>query len=193
MFYYLPIVLMKKFLSLTLLSSLVILFWCTNTGTNSPSQDAVEIATTQAYENKIENFAIQFPSTREFQENVYWSHVTFFTPLEENDTLRENISITKKELDQNYSLEEQYILTKPELENLIPNFLEISKENITINGIDAHKLIYQWTQSTYKLQWQQIYLIKDNAIYIATYTATQDSFWEFVQDVDAMVNTLEIK
>lgn len=70
----------------------------------------------------------------------------FFTPLKENDKLRENIGIMKKDLDKNYSLDEYYVLTKPELESMIPDFVEISKENISINNIDAQKLIYQGTQ-----------------------------------------------
>ena len=130
---------MKKIFSLALLTSLVFVFGCTS----KPTSTITESAELQTYESKTENFSIQFPVTREFQENIYGSNVIFFTPMEENDKIRENIGIIKKELDKNYSLDEYYALTKPELENMIPDFVEISKENISINGIDAQKLIYQ--------------------------------------------------
>jgi len=117
----------------------------------------------------------------------------FFTPLGKNDTLRENIGIMKKETDQAYDLEDYYSLTKPELETNIPNFVEVSKETISINNIEGHKLIYQGTQGDFKLQWQQNYFIKDKAVYIITYTATPKTFDDFAAEVDAMIATLEIK
>jgi len=184
---------MKKILSLIALSSLLVLFWCTSTKTDTPLADTQETAEIQTYENKTNNFSVKYPGTREFQEDVYGSDVMFFTPLKENDKLRENIGIMKKDLDKSYSLDEYYALTKPELENMIPDFVEVSKENITVNGIDAQKLIYQGTQWEFTLKWEQIYLIKDNAVYITTYTATQETFWEFIEEVDAMVSTLEVK
>jgi len=96
----------------------------------------------QAYENKTDGFSIQFPGTRNFQENVYGSSVMFFTPLLSGDTLKENVGIMKKALDKDYTLDDYYATTKPELVKLIPGFTEVSNEKIQINGMDAQKLIY---------------------------------------------------
>ena len=117
----------------------------------------------------------------------------FFTPLLSGDTLKENVGVMKKVLDKDYTLDEYYALTKPELIKLIPNFTEVSNEKIQVNGIDAQKLIYKWTQGETKLQWEQVYLIKNKAVYIVTYTATEVTFSQFNQKVDEMVATLEIK
>lgn len=117
----------------------------------------------------------------------------FFTPLTEGDTLKENVGVMKKALDKDYTLAEYYTITKPELIKLIPDFTEISNETIKINDIDAQKLIYKWTQGTTKLQREQIYLIKNKAVYIITYTATEATFNEFAQKIDEMAATLEIK
>ncbi len=193
---------MKKVLSLTLTAGLVFLFGCakswptviittpTTTGQNVTGQNVPE---RQTYESKTDWFSVQFPGTRTFQENVYGSTVMFFTPLTEGDTLKENVGIMKKVLDKDYTLDEYYALTKPELVKLIPDFTEISNETIKVNDIDAQKLIYKWTQGTTKLQWEQIYLIKNKAVYIVTYTATEATFSQFAQKVDEMAATLEIK
>lgn len=191
---------MKKFLSLILLGWLIFLFGCaksspattiiTSTWGLTTEQNAVE---RQTYESKTDGFSIQFPGTRTFQENVFGSSAMFFSPLIEWDTLKENIGVMKKALDKEYTLDEYYTFTKPELIKLIPGFTEISNETIKVNNIDAQKLIYKWTQWATKLQWEQVYLIKNKAVYIITYTATEATFDEFIQKLDEMIATLEIK
>lgn len=117
----------------------------------------------------------------------------FFTPTLSGDTLQENIGIMKKALDKDYTLDDYYAITKPELIKLIPGFTELSNETIKINDLDAQKLIYVGTQGTRKLQWEQVYLIKNKAVYILSYTATTSTFADYVQKIDEMVATLEIK
>lgn len=189
---------MKKFLSLSLVVGLLFLFWCTKNWATTPtdvtmSGNQQNEAERQTYENKKDWFSIQFPGNRTFEENVYGSAVMFFTPLTENDQLKENVGIIRQDLDKSYTLAEYYEITKPELINLIPGFSEISNETIKINGMDAQKLIYKGTQGSTNLQWEQIYLIKDKNVYIATYTATEKTFDEFAQKFDEMATTLEIK
>ncbi len=86
---------------------------------------------------------MQFPGDWTFEENVYGSSVMFFTPLSENDELKENVGIIKQDLDKAYTLDEYYEITRPELVNLIPGFTEISNETISINNMDAQKIIYK--------------------------------------------------
>ena len=83
--------------------------------------------------------------------------------------------------------------TKPELVKLIPGFTEISNEAIKINDLDAQKLIYIGTQGATKLKWEQVYLIKNKAVYILSYTATAATFADYAQKIDEMVATIEIK
>lgn len=196
---------MKKIISLALGISLLVLFWCSKiwtpaiTNTTGALIDSTTITTQtavaerQTYENKTDGFSLQFPGTRTFQEKAYGSSVMFFTPLISGDTIKENVGIMKKPLDKDYTLDDYYTLTKPELVKLIPNFTEISNETIQVNGLDAKKLIYTWTQWDAKLQWEQIYLIKNQAAYIITYTATATTFKDFSQKIDQMLATLEIK
>ena len=117
----------------------------------------------------------------------------FFTPITPEDTLKENVGIMKKTLDKDYTLDEYYTKTKPELLKLIPGFAEVSNTTVKINDIDAQKLIYKGMQGTTKLQWEQIYLIKNKAVYIITYTATEGTFDQFTQQLDELLATLTIK
>ncbi len=191
----------KKFLSLIVLGWILFLSGCvknTSTPSNLPAitwdlateQPVIEW---QTYTNKADGFTIQYPGDRTFQENVYGSSVMFFTPTLSGDTLKENVGIMKKVLDKDYTLDDYYAITKPELVKLIPGFTEISNEPIKINDLDAQKLIYIGTQGTTKLKWEQVYLIKDKAVYIVSYTATTDTFADYAQKIDEMIATLEIK
>jgi len=146
---------MKKFLSLAFFASLLVLFGCSKTpstpGADLPTTTTEEVAAVQTeevvavqtYESKTDKFSLQFPATRTFEENVYGSSVMFFTPLAQDDKLRENIGIVKKTLDKEYTLDEYYTLTKPELQKLIPSFSEVSNETINIKDVNAQKLIYK--------------------------------------------------
>lgn len=185
---------MKKILSLVFIVSLLVLFGCTkiiNTDTTI-TPDEQSVTEQQTYESKTDNFSINYPGLREFEENVYGSNVMFFTPLSEGDQLRENVGIIKKELDKEYTLDDYYAITKPELESMITDFVEVSNNPITIDNVEGKILIYQGTQGDAKLQREQIYLIKDNYVYIITYTATQDTFSEFIDQINEMAATLEI-
>jgi len=157
----------------------------------------VKVIERQTYKSKSDGFIIQFPTTRTFQENVYGASVVFSSPVSETDTIKENVSIVKKTLDKPYSLAEYYAITKPGLIKLIPGFTEISNQTIKVNDLDAQKLIYTWTniwtQWVTQLKREQVYLIKNQAVYILSYTATKATFDDYAQKVDEMVSTLEIK
>ncbi len=184
---------------LILASGLLFLFgcttqnWDTQTGTWATSSIDQTTIKWQNYDNKQDGFSIQFPGNRTFQENVYGSSIIFFTPVLTWDNLKENVGIIKKTLDKDYSLDEYYSITKSELIKLIPWFTEISNESLKINDIDAKKLIYTGTQSNSILKWEQIYLIKNKAVYIITYTATDATFDDFATKVDEMATTLELQ
>ena len=195
---------MKRFFSLLISLGLIFLFGCTKTPSNNEiTTGAIATDTTiasgqtvderQSYENKSDGFSLQFPKTRTFQEKAFQSAVMFFSPLGSWDKIRENVGVVKKALDKVYTLDEYYSLTKPGLIKLIPGFTEVSNTAIKVNDIDGQKLIYTWVQWTTQLKREQVYLIKDKAVYIVTYTAPESSFDEFIQKVDEMVATLEIK
>ena len=67
----------------------------------------------------------------------------FFSPVTDNDQVRENGSIKLTTLDKDSSLAEYYEITKLELAKVIPGFVEISNEQVEINGEKAQKVMYK--------------------------------------------------
>lgn len=173
---------MKKIFSLILIVGSIFLFGCGQSTT-----DQVHTTQRQTYENSSEWFSLQYPSTRTLQENVYGSTVMFSSPLGEWDTISENISVIKRTLDKTYTPEEYYETNKSSIAGVMTDFAELTNETIQIQDTDVQKVIYKGTQWESKLQLQQVYIIKNNAVYIITYTATQKTFDDFVQTADNMI------
>ena len=174
---------------------LLFVFGCSAPDTQTPIDSTMSGTVSdepQVYESAKDGFSIQYPSTWSFQENIYNASVMFFAPLQEGDKLKENVSISKIALDKTYTLEQYYALTKPDLVALKPGFTEVSNDIVSINGLDAQQLIYTGSEGGIALQWAQICLIQDKTAYIITYTATQETFDEYIEAVHAMVATLEI-
>lgn len=44
-----------------------------------------------------------------------------------------------------------------------------------------------------ELKWQQVSYISNQSIYVLTYTATSTTFDEYIEEVNAMVATLEVE
>lgn len=68
---------MKKVFSLILLTATLFFFGCTTT--TLPNEEAP--VPLETYENKLNNFSLEFPSTWTFEENVFSSLVVFTPPL----------------------------------------------------------------------------------------------------------------
>ena len=132
------------------------------------------------------------------QENFTGASVLFLSPQTSGDLVRENIAIVKKSLDQDLSVDSYYAITKPSMAESISGFDEISNQTITLDTIPAKKVIYGGMlqglgEAVYHLQRESIYLIKNKAIYMLTYTSTQDTFNDWNAQVDAMIATLKIQ
>ena len=189
---------MKKILSLVLLTGVLFFFGCTkNTSsiidTTVPTTGEVTVEW-KTYENTTDGFSLQYPSTWTFQENAYGVPVIFFSPLTSpEDTLKENVGIGVTTETKTYTIDEFRKVRKASFDKQFSEFVEVSNENITINGMDAKKVIYTCMQGDMKLQFEEVYMVKDNTWYIITYTATKATFDEFVKNVDEIIATFEIK
>lgn len=91
------------------------------------------------------------------------------------------------------TVDQYYATTKTQLEKLIKDFKEISNENITIDALPAKKIVYEGTQQTYKLKWEQVFVIKNQKVYIFTYTASADTFANFATQVDTMIQSAKLQ
>jgi hypothetical protein len=196
-----PSWIMKKTFSFVLVMSLFFLLGCTKqssptivpTAPTTPTTSLEEnIPTRQTYESKIDGFLIQFPSTWTAQEKVYGSSVTFNSPTNETDKIKENVAINTTKLNNTYTIDEYFTANK---ERLIAQtgYVEIENSTIKINEMDAKKIIFKSIYKDYKLQFEEIFIIKHTTLYTITYTATEATFNDFAKQVDEMIATFEIK
>jgi len=113
----------------------------------------------------------------------------FFAPQGEGDKIKENLWIVTEELTGDVQLASYFELTKGSIESVIHDYKVEKEEAITVNGGNAMKIIYKGTEGENKLEWQQIVTLKWTTAYIFTYTATEDTFNNFIDEVDAIINT----
>ena len=116
----------------------------------------------------------------------------FASPTDENDKIKENIGIMKKTLSKTYTLDEYYALNKETL-SAQTGYAEVENTMITVNDLEAKKVIFKSAMNDTKLQFEQIFVIKGGFVYIITYTATEATFDDYIQDLNDMIASLEIK
>ena len=144
------------------------------------------------YIHKGKWFSFTLPAQRTFQENAFGSLVMFFAPQAEGDKIKENLGITTTELTGDINLTGFFELSKGIAEGRTNNFKIEKEEAITINGDNAMKIIYKGTDGENKLEWQQVVLLKWTTAYEFTYTATEDTFDNLIDEVDTIINTFTI-
>lgn len=200
MFYRLNKNFMKKLIPLMLVTGLLFLFGCAkNVPTAIDASGAITTGAStdqnvnerQIYESKTDRFTIQFPTTRTLQEDIYGASVVFSSPLSTGDTLKENVGIVKSSLKKEYTLDEYYLLNKEVLATQ-SGYMEIESTDIKVNDLNAKKSIFKTSMNGTNLQFEQVLIIKGKFAYIITYTATEETFSQYIQKVDEIVATLEI-
>lgn len=136
---------------------------------------------------------ITYTNDRKYMEKIYGSLVTFFSPQGDGDLFRENLGISVEKLPAVLTVDQYYATTKKQLEKQIKEFKEASTENIIVAWLPAKKIIYEGTQQTYKLKWEQVFVIKEKQVYIFTYTASADTFATFASQVDEMIKSVTLQ
>lgn len=146
------------------------------------------------YENKTNNFSFEFPDGREFQEDKYGFTVVVFTP--KDDEVKENIWVAIQKLQKFISIQEYYEETVNKLQETLNEFNEVSHYETTNKNTDWLKwktIIYEYQEWELTLKSQQTFLIStENTVYILNYTATKDTFNNFIDWVEQIVNTFSL-
>lgn len=139
------------------------------------------------YQNKKYNFKIQIPNTRTFQENINWFNIEIKTP--KNDSINENLWIVVQELQTEETLESFTEKTIEWLKELYEDYNEITKENIEINSNEWITVTYEISENWYKIKAQQTAFLKDNKSYVFQYTATKETFDNYINEINNIVNS----
>ncbi len=142
------------------------------------------------YENKKNNFKIQIPNNWTFQEEIDWFNIEIKTP--KNDSINENLGIIVQELQTKQTLESYTESTIKWLTDLYESYNEIDKQNIEINSIKGLILTYELSENWYEIKAQQAVLLDDNKAYVFQYTATKDTFNQYINEINYILNSFNI-
>lgn len=179
---------MKKLLLILSLSTLFVMVGCSRSSTGDQEQAKIDMQTFSTTW-----FSIQYPVGRNYQENVYGSHVMFFSPQLSWDNFRENVGIVSERLPDEMSIDDYYMTIQQQLSSFIQNYQEISNEDVSLGTLPAKKVVYVGAQGDYKLKRMQTILIKDKQVYILSYTASEGTFDDFSQEAEAMMASFQLK
>ena len=142
------------------------------------------------YENKKYNFKIEIPNTWTFQEETNWFNIEIKTP--KNDNINENLWIIVQELQTEETLESYTENTVIWLNDLYESYNEISKEDTEINSKKWIILTYELSENWYEIKSQQTVFLKDNKAYVFQYTATKDTFNQYINEINYIINSFTI-
>jgi len=145
----------------------------------------------EIYQNKKEWFSLKLLSWRKIQENIYWSLLLISSPQISGDNLNEKLWISTDSKSDKKTVEEYYTQQKQWIEKHINNYKEISKEQVKIANIDWIRIIYEWNLANNSLKRQQIIFYKNWKFFLITYTATQDTFNEYINQINTIIESLK--
>lgn len=146
---------------------------------------------TFTYENKKNNFTIEIPTSRSFQEEEYNFEVLINTP--KDDEINENLWISVQTPQIKTDLNSYYLNSMKKIEEISENFKEISSNNISANWLEWKSTIYENTQWNSTIKSQQTVFINDkNKVFVLQYTATKDTFDKYINEVNKIINSFKI-
>lgn len=100
-----------------------------------------------------------------------------------------NISMIAFELDGSITgLEDYWAKYEPSLKAILPDLEYVDQSAVTLDGADAMQYIYTGTMSDVSYKFMQLVAIRNNRVYIFTYTAYAAKYDEHIEDVLAILD-----
>lgn len=148
------------------------------------------------YENPALGAKIQYPSDWK-KEVKDVSTVDFFSPKENNsDRYLENLGIEVSSLSQSMTLDEFTSHQIDFLNQSFPNFKIIDSKVTTLAGNPAHKVVFNYggeqQQHIPLFKIIQIWMIRDNKIYIITSGAEFNKYSKYLPIIQKMIDSFGI-
>jgi hypothetical protein len=173
-----------------------------HTSITTPSQANTTATTTTSlfltYENPIFGIRIQYPFDWEKLEFIRRDSsgiaVIFRSPPENaSDTKLENLLIQVGNLPfQNISLEALINASVDNLRNSLVDFELVESTATTISYNPAHKIVYTDTVGQDELKTMQVLSIKEDKVYLITYTAEASRYDRYLPTIQKMIDSFRI-
>ena len=148
------------------------------------------------YVNYDYQFDIKHPqswSQQEINDPITGEIVVFTSPTEtDSDRFRERVYLATEYLSSPTTLEEYTQTVLERIEQAANS--EIYEEFATeINRLPSRAVVYSRQEEGLELKQMEVFTIKDDRVYIAIYTAQKDKFSKFIDTVDRIIDSWQIK
>lgn len=138
------------------------------------------------------SYAIDIPEGWKIKENCTESDCSFLAPQDTpTDTFLENINITVADApSKNYPVTKYTDFSIGYLPSVIENFELVERKKVPGN---SEYVIYKGLKSEFQQTWKQYYHIKDNKMYIVTFTAETLQFEEYIGKIQENLDSFRVK
>lgn len=153
-----------------------------------------EVKNFVTYQDLNHGMTINYPKDWSIQhrDDFFITGIIFSAPEQEKqDDFQENVSVTIEELPTPLSLNQYTNQSIQEIKKLSDPTLT-SATRTTLANQEARKVIYHGEESGNQLQRMQIWTIKNNQVYIVTYTAKAQEYQKFDPIVTQMLRSFVI-
>jgi eukaryotic-like serine/threonine-protein kinase len=146
------------------------------------------------YTNSMYGININYPKTwrLEDKKDVFTGEVAKFLPPIPQETQNLPLEVTIEVIPQSSSLNEY---TNQEVDKItqIQNVKIEDSLPIQLANKPGHEVIYTVKEEGYPIKRKAVWTLKNNQVYIITYTARESQYFKFLNTFQEMINTLEIK
>lgn len=110
-----------------------------------------------------------------------------------SDDFLENLNIVTEDISSQPMTLSEYIDYSIDMEQrYISDYELIESSAFNLSSEPAQRVVFTGKQGIYSLKWMQILFVKNNVVYIITYTAMVDSYSSELETIQQMINSLVI-
>lgn len=163
---------------------------------SSPSAASADTASMQGYKlfkDDTNQISIEYPEDWTLSNDIPGVSFAVLAPVAgADDTFQENVNLVVQDLQgQAIDLAQYMTLTKDQLSQVITNYEFVDEETIKAeNGLDVAMLDYTGQQGQNDLYWRQAIMINGGKAYVLTYSATEDEFDTYAEQVGNIMGSL---
>lgn len=144
------------------------------------------------YENTQYDVRIKYPDTWAKKEDYVANSIVTFFP-DPNDAIKGSFTVSVLELEESMDME---WFKQAHIENLSLLLTDINityNASATLAGFPGHALIFTFRQGIYTFKQKEIWTIQSNKLYLLTYSVDQVKYSEYMDTVEQMINSFEIR
>jgi hypothetical protein len=131
------------------------------------------------YQNSQHGFGLNYPDGWTVDENDQFGPVRFIGPIIDSMTVNYGVS-DPATMEAGESLESLVIYLVEFYPTYFTNFVEISNNSRTINGMNAYDLIYTATQGEFDIKQMQVFIEKNSKTFTISFTASINSYDDYI-------------